>query len=247
MRRRLAVFAVCAALLASAGCTIRSEREELLPWLLKKSTYRAFGSFAGNTESTYFAKYWGFWRGLDAWNVVVLDGEHVLLQGETGYSVLSHGSLRPTFLCERLTSVSLPPGPAAVDCVDPVHQQGVLTGIAWRRFDPRGRKLDEQTVRVVGSGRIFPPPALVFAYDDAAVPYFLMMNGDAAEDYRVEPRDCALVSIRNNDPPLMGPAELRWDECHHADTWTRVTGRRFHQAGMQREWPAQPGTPATLR
>src|SRR4029453_16059206 len=90
-------------------------------------------------------------------------------------------------------------------------------------------------------------PALVFAYDDAAVPYFLMMNGAAAADYRVEPRDCALVSIRNNDPPLMGPAELRWDECHHADTWTRVTGRRFHQAGRPREWPSPPGTPRAAR
>ena len=236
MRGRRARFAACAALLlAVAGCTIRSEREEVLPWLLKKSTTRTFGNFPGHSQSTWFVKYWGFWRSLDAWNAVVLDGEHVLLENEKGYAVLARGSLSTSLVCEKPTSVSLPPGPAAVDCVEPAaHEDGVV-GVAWRRFDPRGRKLDAQTVSVIGPGRIFAPPPVVFVYDDDAVPYFLMMSREAAADYRVQPRDCALVSIRNNDPPLVGPPELEWDACHRAETWTKAVGRRFQQAGMQRE------------
>jgi len=45
---------LAAVLLATLpGCTIRSEREEVLPWLLKKSTYTALGGFGGSTQSTF--------------------------------------------------------------------------------------------------------------------------------------------------------------------------------------------------
>lgn len=213
----------------------------MLPWLLKKSTYTAFGGFGGGTQSSFYVKHWGFWRALDAWNVVVLDVEHVLVDREGSYAVLARGSLRAQLVCEKRMSlsVSLPPGPAAVDCVDAGAHEDGITGLAWRRFDARGRKLDERTVFVVGDGRIFPQPR-VFAYDDAGVPYFLTMSREAAADYRIQPRDCALVSNRNNDPPLVGPAELSWDECNRPATWEKVAGRRLHEARMQRNGVFEP-------
>ena len=62
-----------------------------------------------------------------------------------------------------------------------------------------------------------------------------MMSGEAAAAYRIQPRDCALVSIGVNDPPIVGPAELGWDECRLPAVWEKVRGRRLHQAGMQKD------------
>jgi hypothetical protein len=231
---RLAVSALLVAPLAFGGCTMESERETLLPWLRVETTHRAFGSFGGNTQARYYVKYYGFWRGLDVWMVVVLDPANVLVRNEEGYGVLHQGSLRPVPVCAKTSSLTVPPGSAVLDCVDSAaHTDGELTGLRWRRFALSGEVLEERAVSALGAGRIFPPAPQLLVYDDDGAPYFLMMNAAAARDYRVQPTDCALLSARHSAPaPVAGPPQMSWNECRQPAAWERAAGRRLHGAGL---------------
>ena len=233
-RRSAALCALFGWLLAFGGCTMESERETLLPWLMVKTTHRAFGSFGGNTQAKYYAKYYGLWRGLDVWMVVVLDPANVLVRNDEGYGVLHQGSLRPVPVCAKTSSVTVPPGSAVLDCVDSAaHTDGELTELRWRRLALSGEVLEERAVSALGPGRIFPPAPQLLVYDDEGVPYFLMMNAAAARDYRVQPTDCALLSARHNAPvPVAGPPEMSWAECRQAAAWEKLVGRRLLEAGL---------------
>jgi hypothetical protein len=234
MTRAGVALAAAALGLLLPGCTIRSEREEILPWLLVKRTYLAFGSFGGSTQSTYYAKYFGFWRSLDVWHAVVLDREHALVQGEEGYGLLRQGSLGIRHVCGPLTPVSVPPGPAAVDTVDPTaHADGGVIAVRWRRIDADGRVTEEQTLSAVGDRLLVPAPPPVFAYDDAGAAYFLMMDREAARDYRHLPTGCALLSTRHNEPVVPGPEDMSWDQCRQPAEWAKILGRPLHLAGQQ--------------
>lgn len=250
MRTSRSLFVAGAlALLALAGCTIRTEREELLPWLLRKSSYRAFGGFGDSTHVTFYAKHWGFWRTLDAWNAVPLDADHAFVENEHGCGFVTRGSLRTTLVCERgmSKSVALPPGPPALDCVEAVAHESGVTGLLWRRFDARGRQVGEQTIPVVGPSRVFAPPADVFAYDEEGVPYFLMLDRDAQADYRVAPRRCALASTRHNEPSIEGPESMGWDDCRRAEAWQAAAGRRLYDAWTARDAVRAAGSARSAR
>jgi hypothetical protein len=239
MRRQLVTAACALALLASASCTYRSEREELLPWLLRRSIYTEFGSFGGSTHTTFYAKYWGFWRSLEGWSVSIVDAEHILIESEAGYGLLARGSLRTNAVCTRgmATSVSLPPRPAAVDCVEAVAWDGGIAALRWRRFDPGGRLLDERTAQVIGPNRIFAPSPGVFAYDDEGRPYFLILDREAQADYRVRLRRCALVSV-GGVPPIEGREDMDADDCRRTSWWSDLAGRALVNAGRERNGSA---------
>jgi hypothetical protein len=233
MTKRVLLAACALLLLAGAGCRIENERTLILPWLLKKSTYRGFGGFGGGWHQSYFAKHWGFWRRLDAWNAVVLDPEHVLIYSNEGIAVLRRGSLATTTVCPGMQWLSLPPGLPAADCIEPVWREQRLVAIRWRRFGVTGREVDEGTVSPSGEARVFAPSLQVFAYDDEAHPYFLTLNPEAARDYRIMPRDCALVSTRAEGEPWIAPASFTADECDRPAAWEGVVGRRLFAPGTR--------------
>jgi hypothetical protein len=219
--------------LASTACTVQTERETVLPWLMKKSTYRAFGNFSGSTSTTYYARHWGLWRSLEGWGVTVLDAEHALVRDAQGVGILRKGSLTPVRACGLYGVLTIPPASGAVDCVEGSgHGPGGLTQIRVRRLAFDGEILDERTVSAPGETRIFQGPARAVAYDDDANAYFLVMDAEAARDSRIRPTACALVTrIGAGEPRVIeGAGDMSWQQCVQPASWEIAAERRLRPA-----------------
>jgi hypothetical protein len=248
VRRAARRLACAASLLALAGCTIEREREQVLPWLLREDIYTAFGSFGGSTNSTYYTRHWGFWRGLDVWDASVLDAEHALVSDAEGTGVLREGSLTPFRVCPQpYATPSVPPIDDAVDCAEAVgHSHLGIVKVRARRLDYAGELRSEWTLDAPGERRIFHPYAQVLAYDAEGVPYFVVMDAEAARDYRIQPRDCALVAPGPDGGTRVvpGPAQMTWEECFRPAHWSVVLERPLRAAtrrASRRPLNAEPG------
>jgi len=239
VRARAWLLACAAALVALAGCRIEREREQVMPWLLKENIDTAFGGFGGSTHNTYYTRHWGFWRGLDVWDASALDAEHVLVSDADGTGVLRKGSLTPVRVCPLLYATpSVPPIDDAVDCAEAVgHSQLGIVKVRTRRLDYAGELRNEWTLAAPGERRIFHPYAQVLAYDAEGVPYFVAMDVEAARDYRIEPRDCALVAPgpEGGTRVVPGPSQMTWHECFQPSLWAVVLERPLRAATRQRE------------
>ncbi len=221
-----------------ASCTIRSEHETILPWLLKKSTYRAFGSFGGSTENTYYTHYWGFWRGLDIWDASVLDAEHVLVRDEEGAGILRKGSLSPVRVCGVYERLSVPPIDGAVDCLSAAaHSDGGVTEIRLVRRGLAGEILEDWSLSAIVHERVFHPSLGVLFYDESGAPYFSILDPAAARDYRALPSRCALLTTAGSGTPRVVPAptQMALHECFQRGPWEALLERPLYAATQRRE------------
>jgi hypothetical protein len=237
MRRSTAraLALACASFLG--GCTSRTTRENLLPWLRVTRTYRAFGSFPGSTEVTYSTRLFGvWWHDLDAWQASVLDGEAVVVTGTKGTGILLRGDAEPRPACPPAGFVSIPPGVAAVDCSEAVeHRDGFASAVRVRRVYAFGKPAEERRAAAPNDGRLIPTPASVLLYDGRGAPFVLVMDAEALKDYRRPPTRCALLEAGDGRAPSVeGPAGMTWDECRKAGSWAAVLGREVSQAESSR-------------
>jgi hypothetical protein len=230
-RRIGAAFVAC---LALASCRVEKEDVTLLPWLSEKRVYRQFGSFDGSRESTFYTKRFGLWWSLDVWEATVLDPDHALTRAEDGYGILRRGERKPVPVCrDPFATLSFPPLASSVDCASGVtYWNAGLVEVRFLRLDFSGRTLADRALLAPGKRLVFPTPAYVFLYDEAGVPYFLLMDFEGATDRRL-PSDCALLAPGESEPRLVaGSPELSWEECHRPETWRAIVGRPLRQAGM---------------
>lgn len=233
MTGRLVRLLSLAALTLALGCT--TERETILPWLMRKTVTVSMGGFGDSTSVAYFAKHFGFWRKLEAWAAWVVDDDHALLNDHDGWAILRRGSLQPVHVCRPYESLTVPPLPDRVDCAERAPDaNGPLTRVRAVRRDLSGRIVDDWTLSAVGDGRIFHASPRIVFYDDAGTPYFVIMDGDAAPTCWDRPCGCALLSpAPGNDGARVveGPA-LRGDECHRPERWQPLVDRSLHPAGV---------------
>lgn len=233
MRRGLLL--ACLAL-AVTSCSAETERETILPWLMTKSTTRQWGGFGSSTHKTLYARHWGFWRSLDAWDATVLDAGHALVRDAEGAAILREGSLTPTRVCGLYATLTIPPIAGAVDCVETsIHTELGLIRIRARRFGLDGEVRDEWLLSAVGERRVFHGPARVLAYGADGTPYFLMMDAEAARDHRHRPSGCAVLAPGSNGEPhvIEGSATMSWDQCMQPPEWAAAAAERLIEPRWQ--------------
>jgi len=239
MRRRLARLLPLVVLALGLGCT--TERETILPWLMRKKVTVSMGGFGDSTHVTYFVKHYGIWRKLDAWSAWVVDDEHALVNDRDGWGILRRGRLTPVHVCRPYESLTVPPLPDRVDCSERAPDaNGPLTRVRAVRFDLSGRVVDSWTLSAVGEGRIFHPTARVVFYDDAGTPYFVIMDGAAATTCWDRPCGCALVWPGNDGARVVEGPALRGDQCHRPESWLPLVDRSLRPAdvGLRQRKPA---------
>lgn len=133
-------------------------------------------------------------------------------------------------ICDNRGRLRLTPKGDAFDCVIIAHNSFSDLQIKVNRLDLHGNSIREFEFNNSGQHRALRVND-IWAYDDEANPYFLLMDKDAILDSSLQLRDCALVtSVNGFIQTLRADDNASASQCESTSYWTKIVGKALSEA-----------------